>query len=135
MGGVPHGNSCDDIEDIEMHDDVMLSSPQVPYLAPGQVAEADPILAELSFIGGGEDNLQDPSGLKLFAQPSIQLANQECQALKGKNLNETLFDDEVTKALLNGINNKSVNLSTLLIDHTNESIQATDGSRSQIFQE
>jgi len=48
-----------------------------------------------------------------------------------KSFNETLFDDEVTKALLNGINNRSVNLSTLFIDHTHESIQATDGSGSQ----
>jgi len=51
-----------------------------------------------------------------------------------KSFNETLFDDEVTKALLNGINNRSVNLSTLFIDHTHESIQATDGSGSQLQQ-
>lgn len=50
--------------------------------------------------------------------------------LQQKSFNETLFDDEVTKALLNGINNKSVNLSNLLLDHTHDSIIATDGKTS-----
>jgi len=49
-------------------------------------------MEELSFIGGDYN-------LKLFTQPSI--VNQQ----KAQNCNETLFDDEVTKALLNGINN------------------------------
>lgn len=54
---------------------------------------------DLSFICVGQDEV-------VVQQPIVTKCN------------ETLFDDEVTKALLNGINNKS----NLLMEHINESI-------------
>jgi len=42
----------------------------------------------------------------------------------------TLFDDDITNALLNGINNNT----SIGIDKSNQSFRATDGSRSYLGQ-
>lgn len=62
--GLPLGNSC---EDIDMLQDEILTPLNI---GGADNVVADPILAELSFIGEGEVDENHHSALKLFAQPS-----------------------------------------------------------------
>ena len=74
------------------------------------IFEGEPQAEDLSFIG--------------------KVADFESEVVKRHDPNESLLDDDIASALLNGINNKSVNLSLILEPGANDSVVASDGSRS-----
>jgi hypothetical protein len=61
-----------------------------------------------------------------------KVADFESEGVKRNDPNESLLDDvdDIASALLNGINNKSANLSLILEPGANDSVCASDGSRS-----
>lgn len=114
-------NLGQDIEMLSQHGDdepAMLVNPDIGTIR--QVA--DPIGAEdLSFIvaqpGQGinpDDSYNDPAKFLAVTTPH-------------QRINES-YEDEVTKALLQGVGNGSANVSGLFPDFTNPSIKASEGS-------
>ena len=95
-------------DDDPLMDPQMCEAMDVEMVGSGGIEEA----AEISFFGGVADFEQE------VVKPSFLQHN------------ETLFDDDITTALLNTINNKSQNLSLILENPANDSVVAEDGSRS-----
>lgn len=112
--------------------DFFSGRPEEEFLEKPPISYDDPLMdPRLCFAPADQDVIMAGPSPEPAEDISFigQEADIESEVVKQQHPRESFFDDDVTSALLNGINNKSANLSQIL-EYCGDSIQASDGSKS-----